>query len=44
MGGAVYLFLRGCEAPGAGAFTERPERALIESLDRLFCGEREGAI
>jgi exodeoxyribonuclease V beta subunit len=43
VGGAVYLFLRGCDAPGAGAFTERPDKALIESLDRLFCGEREVA-
>jgi len=41
VGGAVYLFLRGCDAPGAGAFTERPEKSLIESLDRLFCGQPE---
>jgi exodeoxyribonuclease V beta subunit len=41
VGGAVYLFLRGCDAPGAGAFTERPDKALIESLDRLFCGQPE---
>jgi len=43
VGGAVYLFLRGCDAPGAGAFTERPGRALIEELDRLFSGEGEKA-
>ena len=43
MGGAVYLFLRGCYAPGAGAFTERPDRALIEELDRLFSGQAEKA-
>lgn len=39
IGGAVYLFLRGCQAPGAGTFTDRPPRALIEQLDRLFDGE-----
>ncbi|WP_150912082.1 exodeoxyribonuclease V subunit beta [Marinobacter halotolerans] len=44
VGGAVYLFLRGCDAPGAGAFTERPDKALIESLDRLFCGQPEVAV
>lgn len=43
IGGAVYLFLRGCDAPGAGAFTERPGRALIEELDQLFSGQREAA-
>ncbi|KPQ00237.1 exodeoxyribonuclease V subunit beta [Marinobacter sp. HL-58] len=43
VGGAVYLFLRGCESPGAGAFNERPPRALIEALDRLFSGQEEGA-
>lgn len=43
VGGAVYLFLRGCDAPGAGAFTERPGKALIESLDRLFSGQKESA-
>ncbi len=44
VGGAVYLFLRGCDAPGAGAFTERPDKDLIESLDRLFCGQPEVAV
>ncbi|MEP1216914.1 MAG: exodeoxyribonuclease V subunit beta [Marinobacter sp.] len=43
VGGAVYLFLRGCDAPRAGAFTERPGRALIEELDQLFSGQRETA-
>ena len=43
VGGAVYLFLRGCDAPDAGAFTERPGRALIEELDRLFSGQGEKA-
>eukprot|EP00163_Fabomonas_tropica_P022334 TRINITY_DN3895_c0_g1_i1.p1 TRINITY_DN3895_c0_g1~~TRINITY_DN3895_c0_g1_i1.p1 ORF type:complete len:1242 (-),score=228.89 TRINITY_DN3895_c0_g1_i1:3381-7106(-) len=38
IGGAVYLFLRGIQAPGAGAFTDKPPRELIEQLDRLFDG------
>ena len=38
MGGAVYLFLRGCEAETAGAFVDRPPRQLIEALDKLFAG------
>jgi exodeoxyribonuclease V beta subunit len=38
MGGALYLFLRG----GAqGVHAERPPRALIEALDRLFAGHSE---
>lgn len=41
VGGAVYLFLRGCDAPGSGAFTDRPDKTLIDSLDRLFCGQPE---
>ena len=36
IGGAVYIFLRGLNAPGQGLHTECPPRALIESLDRLF--------
>ena len=39
MGGAVYLFLRGVNAPGAGAFTDKPPRALIEQLDAMFDGK-----
>jgi len=38
MGGAVYLFLRGVNAPGAGAFTDKPPRELIEQLDAMFDG------
>lgn len=38
MGGAVYLFLRGVNAPGAGAFTDKPPKALIEQLDAMFDG------
>lgn len=38
MGGAVYLFLRGLDAPGQGVFVDRPARHLIEQLDALFAG------
>jgi exodeoxyribonuclease V beta subunit len=36
MGGAVYLFLRGIHAEGAGVHLQRPPQALIEALDLLF--------
>jgi len=37
LGGAAYLFLRGCEHPDtAGVFFEAPDVALIEQLDALF--------
>ncbi len=36
MGGAVYLFLRGWRGPACGVLHERPPRALIEAMDRLF--------
>jgi exodeoxyribonuclease V beta subunit len=36
MGGAVYLFLRGIDAAGAGVHLNRPPQALIEALDALF--------
>ena len=36
MGGAVYLFLRGIHAEGAGLHVCRPPQALIEALDALF--------
>ncbi|RYY65113.1 MAG: exodeoxyribonuclease V subunit beta, partial [Comamonadaceae bacterium] len=39
MGGAVYVFLRGHAAPSQGLHLERPPRALIEALDRLFTGQ-----
>ncbi|MBB6083673.1 exodeoxyribonuclease V subunit beta [Castellaniella defragrans] len=38
MGGALYLFLRGQEAPGQGLVALRPERGLVEALDALFDG------
>jgi exodeoxyribonuclease V beta subunit len=36
MGGALYLFLRGIDQPGAGLYSDRPPRALIEALDAAF--------
>ncbi|WP_241968008.1 exodeoxyribonuclease V subunit beta [Pseudidiomarina marina] len=36
VGGAVYLFLRGIEAPSAGVFYDKPPRQLIEQLAELF--------
>ena len=36
VGGALYLFLRGIDQPGAGLFVDRPPKALIESLDAAF--------
>lgn len=36
IGGAVYLFLRGIEAPTAGVFYDKPPRQLIEQLAELF--------
>lgn len=36
VGGAVYVFLRGHGAPSQGLFSDKPPRALIEALDRLF--------
>lgn len=38
MGGAIYIFMRGIQQPGAGVHWQRPPRALIETLDRLFIG------
>ncbi|MGM3173127.1 exodeoxyribonuclease V subunit beta [Dickeya lacustris] len=36
VGGAVYLFLRGSQAPGGGVCHLRPEKAVIEALEQLF--------
>ncbi|QSX31561.1 exodeoxyribonuclease V subunit beta [Shewanella cyperi] len=40
-GGVYYLFLRGMHAtePGKGIFYDRPPKALIEELDKMFTGE-----
>ncbi len=39
LGGALYLFIRGHQAPTHGLHFERPPRQLIEQLDRLFMGQ-----
>ncbi|WP_444999700.1 exodeoxyribonuclease V subunit beta [Halomonas mongoliensis] len=36
LGGALYVFLRGLNAPSRGVHRERPPRELIEALDALF--------
>ncbi|PRB79913.1 exodeoxyribonuclease V subunit beta [Pseudomonas sp. MYb185] len=41
VGGALYWFIRGGEASGAGIWHDRPPRELIESLDRLFAGQAQ---
>ncbi|MGB6006985.1 exodeoxyribonuclease V subunit beta [Castellaniella sp.] len=38
MGGAVYMFLRGQDAPGQGLLSLCPPQDLVESLDALFAG------
>lgn len=43
LGGALYLFLRGIDQPGAGLFADKPARALIEALDALFAGRDAAA-
>ena len=43
VGGAVYVFLRGASSPGRGLHLERPPRALVEAMDRLFAGREEQA-
>jgi exodeoxyribonuclease V beta subunit len=40
VGGAVYLFLRGSQAPSQGLHFEKPAKVLIESLDAIFSGQR----
>jgi len=44
IGGAVYLFLRGVNAPTAGAFTDKPPKTLIEQLDAMFDGNTPGEV
>ncbi len=44
IGGVFYLFLRGIRPGGReGIYIARPPRDLIETLDRWFAGEEEGA-
>ena len=42
VGGAVYLYLRGCGSESGGVFHYRPKRELIDALDRLFAGKEVG--
>jgi len=44
IGGAAYFFLRGLHGPCKGVHFERPPRASIESLDRLFLGGEGGGL
>ena len=39
IGGAIYVFMRGIDTDSGGIHRDRPPRALIEALDRLFRGE-----
>lgn len=41
IGGALYLFLRGHNAPSRGAFFDKPSRQLIEQLDALLSVQGE---
>ncbi|MDX1755562.1 MAG: exodeoxyribonuclease V subunit beta [Marinobacter sp.] len=36
VGGAVYLFLRGSQGEARGLHFDRPDRRMIEAMDRLF--------
>ncbi|HEY4091279.1 MAG TPA: exodeoxyribonuclease V subunit beta [Luteibacter sp.] len=38
VGGAVYIYLRGVDGRGHGVHVERPAKAMIEAMDRLFEG------
>ncbi|KMQ80562.1 Exodeoxyribonuclease V beta chain [Candidatus Burkholderia pumila] len=44
IGGAVYLFVRGLNAPSQGVCAERPPRELIERLDALFSGDEHALV
>ncbi|MFV3411281.1 exodeoxyribonuclease V subunit beta [Pseudomonas sp. NY15436] len=39
IGGAMYLFLRGSSSATQGMYLERPSKALMDELDRLFRAE-----
>ncbi|NCC40307.1 MAG: exodeoxyribonuclease V subunit beta [Gammaproteobacteria bacterium] len=43
IGGAVYVFLRGSGAASQGLFTDKPPKALLTGLDRLFAGAAASA-
>jgi exodeoxyribonuclease V beta subunit len=38
VGGAAYLYLRGMDGRGHGVHVERPPKAMIDAMDRLFEG------
>lgn len=41
VGGALYLFLRGIDQPGAGLYLDQPPKALIEALDAAFSDKHD---
>lgn len=41
LGGALYVFLRGVDAPSQGLFVDRPPCALLEALDDCFAGAQK---
>lgn len=43
VGGAVYIFLRGHASDTQGLHLEKPPRALMEAMDRLFAGAEVAA-
>ncbi len=40
VGGVLYLFLRGVEAPGHGIYADKPGAELVERLDNLLRGKQ----
>ncbi len=36
MGGVLYYFLRGVDAPGAGVFADLPDERMVDGMDQLF--------
>jgi exodeoxyribonuclease V beta subunit len=44
LGGALYVFLRGLNAPSRGVHRERPPRELIEALDALFRAPEDATV
>jgi exodeoxyribonuclease V beta subunit len=43
IGGAIYLFVRGIDAPTAGVHFERPPKALMDEMENLFSAHTEAA-
>jgi exodeoxyribonuclease V beta subunit len=42
VGGAVYFFLRGWQAPSQGIVFDKPPKVFIEAMDQLFLTGRTG--